>query len=69
MEKAHKTFNSNDKEMVMKSFDACGIITKDPLKVRSGPFYEQCVVNANSILEDEADLEENEDDPFDLYFF
>ena len=50
----------------MKSFYVCGITTTDLLKARSGPFFEQCMANSKAILEDEADLEENEDDPFDL---
>ena len=64
VEKAHKIL-SGDKDMVMKSFDVCGITTTNPLKVRSGDFYETCMSKANSLLlqeEEEAAL----DDPFDL---
>ena len=63
VEKAHKTL-SDDKDMVMKSFDVCGITTTDPLKVRSGAFYEQCMSKASSLLLQEE--EEVQDDPFDL---
>ena len=63
VEKAHKTL-SNDKAMVKNSFDVCGITTTDLMKVRSGLFYEKCMANAKSLLED--DVEENEDEPFNL---
>ena len=64
VEKAHVIL-SNDKDMVMKSFDVCGITSTDPLKVRSGDFYEQCMSNTNSLLQEEEAAQET-DDPFDL---
>ena len=42
---------SSDKNMVMRSFDVCGITTSDPAKIRSGAFYEKCMRNAKSIIE------------------
>ena len=53
--------------MVARSFEVCGITTTDPSKVRSGEFYEQCMSNAKTILENDA-TEEDDDDPFDLLF-
>ena len=54
---------SSDKDMVMRSFDVCGITTSDPAKVRSVAFYEKCMRNAKSIIE----VNELEDeDPFEL---
>ena len=54
---------SSDKDMVMRSFDVCGITTSDPAKVRSGSFYEKYMRNAKSLIE--ANELENED-PFEL---
>ena len=56
---------SNDKEMVINSFDECSITTKGPMKVRIGLFYEECMANTKSMLEDET-VEEAEDNPFNL---
>ena len=42
---------SSEKDMLMSSFDVCGITTSDPAKVRSGSFYEKCMRNAKSIME------------------
>ena len=66
VEKAHKVL-SNDKEMVARSFEVCGITTTDPRKVRSGEFYEQCMSNAKTILENyDTEEDDDDDDPFDL---
>ena len=65
VEKAHKTL-SDDKEMVRKSFDVCGITTTDPLRVRSGAFYKQCMSKASSLLQEEEEEEQDQDDPFNL---
>ena len=62
VEKAYKLISS-DKDMVMRSFDVCGITTSDPAKVRSGSFYEKCMRNAKSIIE-AHELED--EDPFEL---
>ena len=53
---------SDDKDMIMKSFDVCGITTTDPSKVRSGEFYSKCMEKAITIL----DSDDTEDDPFTL---
>ena len=58
VEEAYKLISS-DKDMVMRSFDVCGITTSDPAKVRSGSFYEKCMRDAKSIIE--AHELENED--------
>ena len=58
VEEAYKLISS-DKDMVMRSFDVCGITTSDPAKVRSGSFYEKCMCNAKSIIG--ANELENED--------
>ena len=50
VEEAYKLISS-DKDMVMRSFDVCGITTSNPAKVRSGSFYEKCTRNAKSIIE------------------
>ena len=50
VEEAYKLISS-DKDMVMRSFDVCGITTSNPAKVRSGSFYEKCSRNAKSIIE------------------
>ena len=60
VEEAYKLISS-DKDMVMRSFDVCGITTSDPAKVRS--FYEKCMRNAKSIIE-ANELED--EDPFEL---
>lgn len=68
VEKAHKVL-SNDKEMVARSFEVCGITTTDPSKVRSGEFYEQCMGNAKTILDledDATEKDDDDDDPFEL---
>ena len=52
----------SDKDMVMCSFDVCGITTSDPAKVRSGSFFEKCIHNAKSIIE----ANELDEDPFEL---
>ena len=62
VEEAYKLISS-DKDMVMHSFDVCGITTSDPAKVRSGSFYEKCLRNAKSIIE-ANELED--EDPFEL---
>ena len=62
VEEAYKLISS-DKDMVMHSFDVCGITTSDPAKVRSGSFYEKCMRNAKSIIE-ANELED--EDPFEL---
>ena len=62
VEEAYKLISSN-KDMVMHSFDVCGITTSDPAKVRSGSFYEKCMRNAKSIIE-ANELED--EDPFEL---
>ena len=62
VEEAYKLISS-DKDMIMRSFDVCGITTSDPAKVRSGSFYKKCMRNAKSIKE--ANELENED-PFEL---
>ena len=62
VEEAYKLISS-DKDMVMRSFDICGITTSDPAKVRSRSFYEKCMRNAKSIIE--AD-ELEDDDPFEF---
>ena len=54
---------SSDKDMVMRSFDVCGITASDPAKVRSGSFYEKYMRNAKSIIE-ANELED--EDPFEL---
>ena len=54
---------SSDKDMVMRSFDVCGITMSDLAKIRSGSFYEKCMRNAKSILE-ANELED--EDPFEL---
>ena len=54
---------SPDKDMVMRSFDVCGITTSDPAKFRSGSFYEKYMRNAKSIIE-ANELED--EDPFEL---
>ena len=51
--------------MVINSFDECSITTKGPMKVRIGLFYEECMANTKSMLEDET-VEEAEGDPFNL---
>ena len=56
VEEAFKLISS-DKDMVMRSFDVCGMTTSDPAKVRSGSFYKKSIKEANE-LEDE--------DPFEL---
>ena len=62
VEGAYKLISS-DKDMVMRSFDVCGITTSDPAKVRSGSFYEKRMRNAKSIIE----ANELEDEgPFEL---
>ena len=53
---------SDDKDMIMKSFDVCGITTTDPSEVRSGEFYSKCMEKAIIIL----DSDFTEDDPFTL---
>ena len=53
---------SDDKDMIMKSFDICGITTTDPSEVRSGEFYSKCMEKAIIIL----DSDFTEDDPFTL---
>ena len=53
---------SDDKDMIMKSFDVCGITTTDPSKVRSGEFYSKCMEKAITIL----DSDDTEDNPFTL---
>ena len=60
VEKAFSTI-SLDTEMVMRSFDVCGITTTDKSKVRNGAFYESCMENANKHLQDDDDTQ---DDPF-----
>ena len=61
--KAYKAL-SNDKKMVARSFEVCGITTiTDPSKMRSGEFYEQCMTNAKTILEDDV-TEKDECQPF-----
>ena len=62
VEEAYKLILS-DKDMLMCSFDVCGITTSDPAKVRSGSFYEKCMRNAKSIIE-ANELED--EDPFEL---
>ena len=62
VEEAYKLISS-DKDMVMRSFDVCGITTSDPAKVRSGSFYEKCMRNAKNIIE-ANELED--EDPFEL---
>ena len=62
VEEAYKLISS-DKDMVMRSFDMCGITTSDPARVRSGSFYEKCMRNAKSIIE-ANELED--EDPFEL---
>ena len=42
VEEAYKLISS-DKDMVMRSFDICRITTSDPVKVRSGSFYDKCM--------------------------
>ena len=65
VEKAHKAL-SNDKEVAARSLEVCGITTTDPSKV-SEEFYEQCMSNAKTILENDATEEHDDnDDPFDL---
>ena len=61
VEEAYKLILS-DKDMVMRSFDVCGITTSDPAKVRSGSFFEKCIHNAKSIIE----ANELDEDPFEL---
>ena len=63
VEKAYNVI-SDDKDMVMKSFDVCGITTTNPEKVRIGDLYAKCMDKANSLLNDDSD--ESEDDPFNL---
>ena len=55
-----------DKEMVKKSFEVCGISSTDTGKVRNGDFFKQCMEKALQNLEaDEGnDIDEN---PFELY--
>ena len=53
---------SDDKGMIMKSFDVCGITTTDPSKVRNGEFYSKCMEKAITIL----DSDDTEDDSFTL---
>ena len=62
VEEAYKLISS-DKDMVMRSFDVCGITTLDPAKVRRGSFYEKCMRNAKIIIE-ANELED--EDPFEL---
>ena len=64
VEKTYKII-SDDKDMVMNSFDVCGITTTNPAKVRSGDFYVNCMEKAKSILDDD-DSDDTEDDPFTL---
>ena len=58
VEEAYKLISS-DKDMVVRSFDVCGITTSDPAKVRSRSFYEKCMCNEKSIIE--ANALEDED--------
>ena len=53
---------AQDKEMVQKSFEVCGITSSDPERVRSGEFFQKCMEKAHQSLDAEDD-EEN-DDPF-----
>ena len=53
----------SQQDMVMRSFDVCGITTSDPAKVRSESLYEKCMRNAKSIIE-ANELED--EDPFEL---
>ena len=62
VEEAYKLISS-DKDMVIRSFDVCRITTSDPVKFRSGSFYEKCMRNAKSITE-ANELED--EDPFEL---
>ena len=62
VEETYKLFLP-DKDMVMRSFDVCGITTWDPAKVKSGSFYEKCMRNAKSFIE-ANELED--EDPFEL---
>ena len=50
VEEAYKLISSG-KDMVMCSFDVCGITASDPAKVRRGSFYEKCMSNAKIIIE------------------
>ena len=50
-------------EMAKSSFEACGISSSDPQKVRNGKFYKECMEKALGDLNDE-DLDESEEDPF-----
>ena len=53
--------------MVARSFEVCCIATTDPSKVRSGEFYEQCMSNVKTILENyDTEEDDDDDDPFDL---
>ena len=62
VEEAYKLISS-DKDMVIRSFDVCGITTSNPAKVRSGSLNEKCMRNAKSIIEaNELECE----DPFEL---
>ena len=66
VEKAYKII-SDDKDMVIKSFDVCGITTTKPAKVRSGDFYVKCMEKAKSIL-DNDNSDDTEDDIFHCKF-
>ena len=53
---------AQDKEMVRRSFEVCGITSSDPEKVRSGEFFRKCMGKAQDSLD--ADKDDEEGDPF-----
>ena len=53
---------SQDKEMMRRSFEVCGITSSDPKKVRSGEFFQKCMEKAQNSLN--ADEDDEEDDPY-----
>ena len=52
---------AQDKEMVRRSFEVCGITSSDPEKVRSGEFFQKCMEKVQDSLN--ADKDDKEDDP------
>ena len=59
---------AQDKEMVKKSFEVCGITSSDPERVRNGEFFKKCMEKAKESLD--AGDDEADDDPesFNLQF-
>ena len=53
---------AQDKEMVRRSLEVCGITSLDPEKVCSGEFFQKCMEKVQDSLN--VDEDDEEDDPF-----